>query len=248
VRLEIAMEHTDGVRGRDTLGDCTEDAQGALDGQTPGAAQQGREALAVDDLHRQKAHVLVLTEVVDTQDVGVRDRARERDFAPKVIERLGVARTLRPDDLEGDLPPELAIVRAVDLAHAPPPDALADLVALAEPRELPSAACRVALGDRLADGRSHVRRGRARRVRGHAREHEPARAAFAHVLVDERRFLAVQGAAQEVAELLLFGALHAECLEGVYPGAAADLSTSPYRLRRIDLDLDLDLDHRPTLK
>jgi hypothetical protein len=38
----------------------------------------------------------------------------------------------------------------------------------------------------------------------------------------------------------------------VYPGAAADLSTSPYRLRRIDLDLDfdldLDLDHRPTLK
>jgi hypothetical protein len=61
----------------------------------------------------------VRAEVVDREDVGVRERGDRLGLALEAGERVGVRGQLRREDLDGDVPVELRVAGAVLPSPAP---------------------------------------------------------------------------------------------------------------------------------
>ena len=123
---------------------------------------------SLDELHRQEDAVAERAHVVDGHHVGVREPRHRLRFAEEPPLPLGAERRRerRAEELDGDLPPELPVVRGVDEPHAALAEELQDHV---PPDDESRRQRRV--GDR--GGRSglefhattRVARGRARRYR-----------------------------------------------------------------------------------
>jgi len=62
---------------------------------------------------------LVLTDVVDDEDVRVIERARRASFLFEAAEPIGSVGDPRGQYLDRDVPAQAAVPRAIDLAHAP---------------------------------------------------------------------------------------------------------------------------------
>ena len=79
VRLQVAVDDAFGVRGGERVGDLPRDRDGALDRQPAFAAQDAVQILAVHEGHRDELEALDFAQVVDAEDVLVRDlRAEEQ--------------------------------------------------------------------------------------------------------------------------------------------------------------------------
>ena len=100
------------------------------------AAQDAGKIRALDVRHRDVLDAVDLADVVDADDVPVRDLAGEQQLAlepPLDLLRGGrVRHGLRADDLDRDRDFQLLVPRLVDRSHAAGPEQADDVVAAAE--------------------------------------------------------------------------------------------------------------------
>jgi hypothetical protein len=129
-RLQIAMQHTAFVRRAQTSADLARKLDGFVLRQTTDAAQEARQVLAVEVLHRDEVKTFDEADIVDAADVGVRDLPCNADFIAE-SRQPGLAHLRLREKLERDGLVQDQIVGSVHLAHA----------ALAEQAENPVAPC-----------------------------------------------------------------------------------------------------------
>ena len=142
---------------------CRAIEQRARHREFPVAAQHVGERLPFDEGHRQVLDALDVADVVNADDVLVRDLPREHELALEAKFEIARRRRVRlrggPDHLDGDADAQLVIERLVDGAHAAGAEqfedrvARADLIAGAEPA--------LAETRRLPHRRPHTRRRRS---------------------------------------------------------------------------------------
>ena len=126
------MDHAAVVRRGEPGADLARQLDRAVLREAADAADERREILAVDVLHREERVSLVFTGVVDAADVRVRDLARHAHLGVQLrqprrvdVDRLG-------EELQRDLLADLQVVGAIDLAHAAFAKASDDAVAVVE--------------------------------------------------------------------------------------------------------------------
>ena len=125
--LQIAMHDAGAMRRVERLGDLNRDGQRLVDRQRA-AFEPGRQRLAVDQLHDEKRHALVLADVVERADVRVR-QARDRPrLALEPLAELGVGGQCCRQDLDRDGAIEPRVARPIDLAHPAGAEQRHDLV------------------------------------------------------------------------------------------------------------------------
>ena len=120
-RLEIPMHDPGFVRGFEPRGDLARQRQHATHGQPPLALQRRGEILAVHERHRDVGGAVHLAEVVDANDVLVRDLTREQQLALEAALDVGQRRgvdAVTPNDLHRDRDAEHLVPGLVDHTHA----------------------------------------------------------------------------------------------------------------------------------
>jgi hypothetical protein len=126
-RLQIAVHDTVSMRRAECGGN--------LDGHDEGIVERQRallqpvgQRLALETLHDEKRHALLVTDVVECADVGMgelRDRAR---FTIEAFAELRIVGERLGKNLDGDCPIEAGVAGLVHLAHATGPKPGKDLV------------------------------------------------------------------------------------------------------------------------
>ena len=123
------------VRGGEARAELARDLQRLVRRQPADAAQQRREVLAVDVLHRQEVLPVDLADVVDAADVRMRDLPRDAHLVARTGRAVVlVARDRVGQELQRDRLAERQVVGAIDLAHAASPEQRDDAVAVGEHR------------------------------------------------------------------------------------------------------------------
>ena len=116
------MDDSRAMRRRESGGNLPRERQRSCQRQRRLPLKQGSEIRSLDILHGEVERVVDLTEVVNTDDVWVRDLARELELAlesrfeiaPLQCRRAGID----ADQLQRDRGAERAIPGVIDLAHA----------------------------------------------------------------------------------------------------------------------------------
>ena len=116
--LDVAMHDARLVRVLQRLRDLPEDPHRPRHGQPPLRGQHVEQRAPLHQAHGQEAQALALADVVDADDVLVRDLAREQELAPETGDPFGITPELGAEDLDRDVLPQLLVARAVDHAHA----------------------------------------------------------------------------------------------------------------------------------
>ena len=100
------------------------------------ALEDRRESGAFDERHRDVLDAVDLSEIVNADDVLVRDLARQQQLlleAPfEVSRRVGIARGFRPDHLQRDGDAEAFVPRLIHGAHSADSEQLDDVIAVSE--------------------------------------------------------------------------------------------------------------------
>ena len=91
-RLEIAVQHAAFVRGGDAGAQLARELDRLVLRDPADASQQRGEVLAVDVLHREEAAAVGFAEVVEADDVLVRDLAGDAQLVVELRELVGVGR------------------------------------------------------------------------------------------------------------------------------------------------------------
>ena len=104
------------VRGRQTVGDERREFDGLLPRQPP-ACQPPPECLALQQLGDEVPHAVVRADVVNREDVRVRERGNRAGLALEPRERVGIAGKIRRDRLHRDVAAQARIAGAIHLAH-----------------------------------------------------------------------------------------------------------------------------------
>jgi hypothetical protein len=105
------------VRRVERLGDLARDREGVGHGEGPAREAIG-ECRAPDEFEDQRRDAIGLFESVDGADIRVVQRGQEARFARETGTTFGVGGEVRRQNLDRDVSPELAVARAIDLAHA----------------------------------------------------------------------------------------------------------------------------------
>ena len=119
--LDVAVDEAPRVGRGERPGDGRADARDLARRQRAAPAQDGREVLAVDQLHDDVRAARVLAVVVDGDDVRVAERRRRLGLLPEARRELRVAQVLGAQELERDVATEPGVVRAVDRRHPADP-------------------------------------------------------------------------------------------------------------------------------
>ncbi len=160
--LQVAM-HDAGFVRRDQAGDdATRDVQRAPDRQRLCSFEDGREIRALDERHRDVLDAVDVAEIVNSNDVRVRDLARQQQFALETTfdlgRRSGSDGNLGADHLDSDGDAKFRVPGLVDRAHAAHAQLADDVVAAAKlvtNFDWP-AACATRAGRRRANGRDVI--------------------------------------------------------------------------------------------
>ena len=97
------------------------DADGVGNGHHGSGVERLAQARAMDELHGDEGLALVQGEVVDRHDVGMGAARGGLGFAPETLDVVGAgaaAHQLGRDQLDGDRPADVGVMRLEDLAHA----------------------------------------------------------------------------------------------------------------------------------
>ncbi len=141
--LEVPVDHARLVGRGERRRHLFDERLGFLRAQTPAVRKPLGERDARKQLHRQEGERLVVEHVEGAADVGVRDAAREVDFAEEAFHRPRVVRDVGADGLQGHALAQDLVLRLVDLTHAAAGDEADDAeapgqdLALGEPRRSP---------------------------------------------------------------------------------------------------------------
>ena len=132
--FEIAVHDAHLVRGAQAGHYLARQRQGPGDGQLPLRREQTRQIGAVHERHRDVLDAVDLAEVVNADDVGVRDLAREHQLALEAaLELLRRQRVrVRLDHLQRQRQRQLRIPDVIDRAHPADAEQADDLIALTE--------------------------------------------------------------------------------------------------------------------
>ena len=117
--LQIAMDDALLVRGFERLGDLAGDGQGVgkIGDRDPRAMMRGQ-ILALDQLHHERRDAARLLEAVDRGDVRMIQRREHFGFALEPRQPIRVAGHRGRQHLDRDRPLQVAVGRAIHLAHA----------------------------------------------------------------------------------------------------------------------------------
>ena len=127
LRLQVTMHDTARVRRVERASDLT----GVIDGLAARechAAQRVAQRMALEQFHHRVGHAVVAAEIVNGEDVGVRERSDRVRFALEAGQPIGVGGECRRQDLDRDLPPQLRVARAIHFAHPAGAERVQDLV------------------------------------------------------------------------------------------------------------------------
>ena len=109
------------VRILQGVGDRDRERHRFADGQRP-CREPRRERSSLDVLEREIGLALVVPEVEETRDAGVREGGRHEGVGEEAVAcRLGPC-DLRRQQLQGDEAPQLVVARTVDVAEPAPPE------------------------------------------------------------------------------------------------------------------------------
>src|SRR5215469_8460933 len=95
-------------------------------------SQQVVKALALNVLHSNELDTLGFPEVENPDDVAIRDLPGKNQFLFEALQNIRIIGHFRADYLQGNCASELPVYGLVDGAHAPFPQDLHDLVAVAQ--------------------------------------------------------------------------------------------------------------------
>jgi hypothetical protein len=126
-RLQVAVDHTLLVRRHQPSRQLRAQSDDVLLQQGPLVKlllQRGPQ----HQLHHQEVDPVRLVEVVECRDVRVAQAREDRSFPAKATSRLFVGEGSGGQELQSDVPPQLLVPGAVDLAHAPGAESFHDAV------------------------------------------------------------------------------------------------------------------------
>ena len=106
------------VRSLQRVGNLARDADRLVRGK-PALCNALSERRALDQLEHQGRRAIGVFQAVNDGDIGMVQRSQDLRLALKASQTLRVVRKVRRQDFERDLPPELGIAGAIDLAHKP---------------------------------------------------------------------------------------------------------------------------------
>jgi hypothetical protein len=133
-RLQVTMEHTLVVGRSKPRTQFPAHAQSPLHGQPPGSAEQRRQVLSVDELHRQEDFPIGFADIVDAIDVGVGHPSSQADLAVKSRQPFFIGGTTPSEKLERHRLLQPQVVGPIDLPHAAPAQQAEDSVATGDNR------------------------------------------------------------------------------------------------------------------
>ena len=109
-----------------------DDIDGLFSGQLLALMDEGAKVDAFDVLHGDELHAVGFAEVVDADDVAVRDLGGEDELLLEALNDGGVAGVFAADGLERNDAIQLDVARLVDGSHAALAEQREDFIALAE--------------------------------------------------------------------------------------------------------------------
>ena len=121
------MEDPERVGGVEGEGDLPHDVEREGEGDLA-AAEEAREGLAVDELHRDEVPRAVLADLVDADDVRVVEARCGEGLPAEALEGLGRGVLAGEEDLDGDDAAQVDVARSVDDAHPAAGDLALDQV------------------------------------------------------------------------------------------------------------------------
>ena len=127
LRLQVAMDDIFRMRGGQAVCDGCRD----LDRRFPAKRsfdQPRAKRLSLEELHHREQHRLGDRELVNRDDRRVRQRRNRARLALEALPCLRVLRRPFGENLDGDMPFEPGVERAIDLAHAAGADRLENLI------------------------------------------------------------------------------------------------------------------------
>ena len=161
--LQIAVNDAGVVGGSKAAGDLPGDLQSPRNGQLAVAPQDGREVVALDVRHRDVLDAVDLAQIVNPDDVLVRDLPGEEQFLLEPLfgfRRRAAAARVDANHLQCDGNAQLGVPGLVDRAHAADAKHLDDVIPRAERLTNPErpgehGAAWGGAADRRADGSAH---------------------------------------------------------------------------------------------
>ena len=117
LRLEIAMHDAAIVRG----GEAAADLHGVIEDRRQRERRRPNaraERLSFEQLDRDVRDPVVAPDIVNREDVGVRQRGNGAGFAVEPLVEVRIGRRVRRQRLDRDLPLQPRIARAIHVAHA----------------------------------------------------------------------------------------------------------------------------------
>ena len=127
-RLHVPVDESLGVGGIQRCGNLGQHAESALEPQRARLLEDLAEVDAVDVPHRDVVHAVGVVRLVDRDHVRVIDPRGHQRLAYETLPEALVLRKFRRQQLEGDLPPKMEVLRAVDHPHAAAADVALDPV------------------------------------------------------------------------------------------------------------------------
>ena len=132
--LQIPVDDAPLVGGAESRAHLAGQFERALDRESPDAAQERRQFLAVHVFHREECVAVDLVDVVYAADVRVRDLPCHPHLVVELHQARRIVIEVRRQELERYRLRELQVVSAIDLAHAAAAEASDDAVPAAEHR------------------------------------------------------------------------------------------------------------------
>jgi hypothetical protein len=115
--LQVAMDDALRMRGREALGNLTGVFRGALRRERPGFERLAKR-LSLEQLHDGEVLPRGFAEIVNGEDVRMRERRDGHGLALEPRAGVGVGGEAWRKDLDGDVAIQLRVAGAIDLAHA----------------------------------------------------------------------------------------------------------------------------------
>ncbi len=130
--FQVAMDDAFGVRRLQSRTRLRDDVNRFFRGELSFLGKNRAQVLTFDELHGDELHAFGFAEVVDADDVPVRDLSRQDQFLFEARQNCRIAREVWPYDLQAQCTVDFQIVRLVDRAHAAHAQQFLDLVAAAQ--------------------------------------------------------------------------------------------------------------------
>ena len=132
LRLQVAVDHAFVMCRFECGAQLAREFEGAVEGQASFLVDQAGEIAAFDEGHGDELDAANVAEIVDAQDVLLRDLAGEQELLFEALHGLRIRGQLRADQFQRDGAAELGVVGLVDRAHSAFAEQRFDAVASAE--------------------------------------------------------------------------------------------------------------------